>query len=471
MKTIPTLAAGLLLVPALHAADKPNIVIYLADDHGCAQSEPYGDTFIHTPKMQELAREGMLFERAYIASPASGPSRAALLSGMMPAHNGAEANHQMPRPETQTMVRQLQAQGYEVVAIGKIAHDQRHTAMCGFDYSKWIEPRREDIARCVEEYLKNRTSNKPLCLLVGDRRPPVLWTPNSSDDPAPVNLPDYLIDTPESRAHWGRYLTDVTGVDTSIAQVDSLVAAYFGNRDYLFAYSADHGAQWPFGKWNLYDLGIRVPLLVRWPGHTKAGSRTDAMVSWVDIFPTLIELGGGKASGPIDGRSFANVLTGKASQHRTEIYTTHTSDGDMNLYPIRSIRTERFKYIRNLRPDCYHSNHSDILRKNGAGAYWDSWEVAAAKDPAAAAIIDRYYRRPAEELYDIVNDPGEQHNLANDPAYKKMLKELSSKLDAWIKAQGDQLKLPGEPYPLSGPTPHEVHMAKVAVQAANKKKQ
>ena len=71
----------------------------------------------------------------------------------------------------------------------------------------------------------------------------------------------------------------------------------------------------------------------------------------------------------------------------------------------------------------------------------------------------------------IVNDPGEQHNLANDPAYKKVLKELSSKLDAWIKAQGDQLKLPGEPYPLSGPTPHEVHMAKVAVQAANKKKQ
>lgn len=130
----------------------------------------------------------------------------------------------------------------------------------------------------------------------------------------------------------------------------------------------------------------------------------------------------------------------------------------MNLYPMRSVRTERFKYIRNLWPDTYHSNHSDILRKNGAGAYWDSWDEAAKTDASAAAIIKRYYQRPAEELYDLKNDPGETNNLAQDPKYRKELERLSSMLDKWMAEQGDTPKLPDKNYPLSGPTPHELFL-------------
>lgn len=469
MKTIP-ITAGLLLASSLYATEKPNMVVFLADDHGCSQSEPYGDTFIKTPQMQNLANQGMLFERAYIASPASGPSRSALLSGMMPAHNGAVGNHELPREETQTMVKLLQAQGYEVVAFGKIAHNKKHAELCGFDHFEWSnwDSNKRLVAR-VSEYLKNRTSQKPLCLMVGDHRPHVPWGKNSIYNANDVTLPDYLIDTKETREHWGRYLTDITGLDETMADIDSLATDYFGSKNFLFVYSADHGAQWPFGKWNLYDLGIRVPFIARWPGQIKEGVRTDAMISWVDFMPTLIDLAGGKVSGQVDGRSFASVLSGKTKRHRTEIYTTHNSDGDMNLYPIRSVRTERFKYIRNLRPDGYHSNHSDIHRKDGAGKYWDSWDEAAKTDKHAAEIIDRYYRRPAIELYDIQKDPAEQHNLANDPKYKKELTRLSSLLDQWMKDQGDDQKLSGEPYLLTGPTPHQVYETQQATQKGKKK--
>lgn len=437
------------------AQDKPHMLIYLADDHGCMQSGPYGDAFVRTPYMSQVAAEGLTFDNAFVASPASGPSRAALLSGMMSARNGAIANHQLPHTQTQTMVHCLQEQGYEVVALGKIAHGKQHTEMSGFDVWKYDVHRRQ-IVEQVEAYLKQRTSSKPLCLMVGDNRPHVPWIKHAVYNPAEVELPPYLIDTPETRALWVRYLTDVTGLDATMAEVNRLFADYVGGSDYLFVYSADHGAQWPFGKWNLYDLGTRTSLLFRWPGHIPAGVRTNAMVSWVDLMPTLIDCAGGHVSDGIDGRSFARVLRRPTASHRKEIYTTHTGDGIMNVYPIRAIRTARYKYIRNLRPDCYHSNHSDILRKPDAGAYWNSWEEKAKNDSQARQLINRYYVRPAEELYDVINDPLEQHNLATLPAYRTQMGKLARKLDKWMQQQGDKQLIYENPYPVTGPLPSQI---------------
>lgn len=452
----------------LAAEEKPNMVIYIADDHGCMQSEPYGDGFVRTPNMQSLANEGMVFNRAFVASPASGPSRGALLSGMMPARNGADFNHVAPRPETQTMVRQLQEQGYEVIAFGKVAHGEKQAQMCGFDYCATRNVAKEALPGALKAYLDKRTSDKPLCIMIGDNRPHVSWTPDMIYDPQDVNLPDYLIDTRETREHYARYLSDVTGLDKTIGEVDRVAEEYFGNRDYLFLYTADHGAQWPFGKWNLYDKGIRTSMLVRWPGNVPAGTRTDAMVSWVDLMPTLIDIAGGEAKGDLDGSSFADVLEDPSKSHRDAVFTTHTSDGNMNLYPMRSVRTESFKYIRNLWPDCYHSNHSDIHRKDGAGAYWDSWEEAAKKDPAAAEIIKKYYSRAPEELYDLKNDPDEKVNLAADPKYRKVLAKMSKMLDSWMEGQGDSdPRLPKNKYLLSGPTPYVFNQRKMNFESAS----
>jgi hypothetical protein len=138
------------------------------------------------------------------------------------------------------------------------------------------------------------------------------------------------------------------------------------------------------------------------------------------------------------------------------VFTTHSGDGNRNVYPIRAVRTAQFKYIRNLRPDCQHANHSDIDRKDGAGAYWDSWDEAAAREPKAASLIARYYVRPAVEFYDLERDPTEQHNLAEDPKYQDQIASMAAMLDDWIREQGDTLQTFREPYPATGPRPREV---------------
>ncbi len=191
-----------------------------------------------------------------------------------------------------------------------------------------------------------------------------------------------------------------------------------------------------------------MPFIAVWPNHIPPGSTSDAMICWPDLLPTLLELAGGTAPAGLDGRSFASVLEGRTSHHRDLVFTTHSGDGDFNVYPIRSVRTRDWKYIRNLHPEFQH--HSHISRSTGPSgrAYWQSWEAAARNDPAAAAILKRSIERPAEELYDLANDPLELHNLAAEPAQKERLSGLRAELDAWLTAQGDQQTVFGKPLPL-----------------------
>jgi hypothetical protein len=183
-------------------------------------------------------------------------------------------------------------------------------------------------------------------------------------------------------------------------------------------------------------------------------------------------LAGGPSPEDIDGRSFANVLLGKTQKHRNAIYTTHTGDRIMNVYPIRAVRTAQFKYIRNLHPEWQQSNHSDILRKDGAGAYWHSWDEVIKKDPKAAAIVNRYFVRPPIEFYDLAADPTELNNLADSSKHRLQVEEMGTMLDAWMKAQGDmQLTGEGTPYPADGPRPYEVHTKRCNAEQKQRKKE
>lgn len=309
------------------------------------------------------------------------------------------------------------------------------------------------MAENVAKFFEERTSDGPLCLLVGDRRPHVPWTEDNIYKPEDAGLPPYLVDTPETREHRARYYSDITGLDSEFGRVMQLARQNLGE-DIIFVFTSDHGGQWPFGKWNLYDHGIRVPLIVAWTGNIEAGARTDAMVSWIDLLPTLIDLAGGNVPSGIDGRSFSAVLKGESAEHRQAIFTTHSGDGVFNVYPIRSIRTMRYKYILNLLPDHIHTNHSDILRKERAGAYWDSWDQAAETDPMAAATVQRYFQRPSQELYDLESDPLEQTNLAERAESLSLLAELRARLESWMDEQGDKKTVFQAPYPVSGPRPN-----------------
>jgi len=432
----------------------PNIVIFVSDDLGRLETSIHGSKDVRTPTMDRLAAAGMTFENAYVASPSCCPNRFSLLTGLMPARHGAHANHSKVKAGTKFLLPILKARGYHIASFGKVAHGRN--PMPGTDF-KSLPPR--NMSQNVKKYFQGKNIAGPVCLLVGDRRPHVPWTKESIYNPAKVTLPKDFIDTPETRQHWARYLSDITGMDQEMGRIYEFAEERFG-KNFIFLFTSDHGGQWPRGKWNLYDSGTRIPLVVSWPGKIAAGKRSEAMVSWVDILPTLMDLAGCKLPEQIDGKSFAAVLTGQQETHRNKIFTTQTGDGVMNIFPIRSVRIGNFKYIHNLRPDAYHTNHSDRLRKDGAGAYWHSWDQAAKDDPKAADIVKRYYTRPEEELFDITKDPLELNNLADKPEHNKTLRQLKAELANWTKSQGDTLQAHRQPHLTSQPLPSAEELLK-----------
>jgi arylsulfatase A-like enzyme len=327
-----------------------------------------------------------------------------------------------------------------------VAHGERDVARHGFD----VVDRRHDAAR-VEAFLKERSKSRPLCLFVGTHEPHVPWPGIDGYDPAAVRLPPTFVDTRQTREFRARYYTDVTKADTLLGEVVELARRHLDPENTLILYTSDHGAQWPLGKWNLYDAGIRVPLIAAWPGVVKPGAKSDALVQWTDLLPTLIDAAGGEPASDIDGRSFLKVLRGETAEHRDAIFTTHSGDGRMNVYPIRSIRTRDWKLILNLHPEFAHTTHIDKALARDGGGYWLSWYEQAQTDPAAAAIVKRYHQRPAIELYDLRGDPFEQHNLADEGSHAARVKEMQARLEAWMREQGDRRTVFNEPRLLSDP--------------------
>lgn len=458
MKRTTFLTILLTLLSICHesiAQDLPNIIIYLADDQSQADCSVYGAKVLRTPTAEKLAAEGMTFNNAFVASPACAPSRGALLTGLMPARNGAECNHTYPTPGTLLLTENLQKSGYKILAFGKVAHGMMGKQMGEdgrFDYQSG---EKVNLHKNVTEYLAENDPEGPVCLMVGDRRPHVPWTTDNIYDLDELNIPSFFIDTKSTRQHWAQYYSDITGLDHEMGRIYNLAQEKFGD-NFIFIYTADHGAQWPFHKWNLYDAGIRVPMMVVWPGHIKPKSKTNAMVSWIDILPTLLDITDSEIPADIDGLSFKNVLKGSESSHRDLIFTTTTGDKTKNVYPIRSVRDTRFKYILNLRPKTYHSNHSDILRRPNSDGYWHSWDSAALIDPAAAAIVQKYYIRPAEEFFDLQLDPHEQNNLIQSEEHQEQIEKMRLFLDKWMIAQGDHKDIYTMPYPIAGPKPYEI---------------
>jgi uncharacterized sulfatase len=415
---------------------RPPIVVFLADDLGWAECSPYGGRDIPTPNLARLAADGMTFTHAFVASPSCAPSRAALLTGLDPMRNGAMLNHSRPRAGLKTWPDAFHDLGYEVVSFGKTAHYAQVTGY-GFDHASHYGYHQDACVEAAVAWLARRKSDRPLCLLVGTNWPHVPWPEAAAGGAAVRTLPPNLVDTPATRLARARYAAAVARADRDLGMVYGAAREHLG-ADTLFVFSSDHGAQFPFGKWNGYDVGIRTPLIVAWPGRVAPGSTCDALVGWVDLLPTCLEAAGGSPPERISGRSFLGVLRGERPAHRDAVFVTHSGDGDMNRYPLRAVRTRRWKYIRNLDPVAEHHTHIDRGQAGSDGReYWDSWVEAARTDPVAAAAVRRYHHRPPEELYDLEADPWELSNLASDPARAATLARLRADLDAWMAAQGD----------------------------------
>lgn len=436
------LARYLLAISALwlvqghvRAAEGPvNIVVFLSDDHTLVDSSLYGSEDLETPNMERIASAGVTFDNAFVASPSCAPSRAALLTGLMPARNGAEQNHSRPRKKLKKLPAYLQELGYEVVAFGKVGH-YAQTPEYGFDLAKFYKYHEDQCVAEALKWLEKRESDKPLCLFVGTNWPHVPWPEPEEIDPAAIRIPGHHVETPQTRAARARYYQAVKTMDRELGQVYDAAYEKFG-RNTLFLHTSDHGAQWPFAKWNLYDEGIRTPMIAVWPDQIEPGSRTDAMVSWVDILPTLVETAGGSAGYGLDGSSLLPVMRGETDTHRQRIFATHSGDGKMNDFASRAVRDRQFKYIRNLEHDHVFTSH--VTQQPARSKYWPTWVEKAKTDEHAAQVVQRYQHRPPEELYDHQADPKELNNLVDNPQYAGELKRLRSELDQWMAEQRDR---------------------------------
>jgi N-sulfoglucosamine sulfohydrolase len=432
-----------LVAAAPLAAAAPNIVVFLSDDHTLRDCSVYGSPDIATPNMDRLAAEGMVFERAYVASPSCAPSRAALLTGLYPARNGAEANHSRPGQDLKKLPAYFQELGYQVVSFGKVGH-YKQTPEYGFDIARHFGYHEDVAIPNAVEWLRQRKSTKPLCLFVGTNWPHVPWPEIAEGaDLESLVVPPTHVDNPTTRAWRSRYVAAIKAMDDELGLVYDTARELLGD-DTFFLHTSDHGAQWPFAKWNLYLDGIHTPLIVSWPGRVQPGTRTEAMVSWIDILPTLVEVAGGQTPEQIDGRSFLPVLRGEVDRHRDAIFTTHSGDGNKNVYPTRSVVTaDGWHYIQNLHPEFLFTSH--VTSHPADSGYWQSWLESSKTDPAARLRVEAYQRRPAEELYEVNHDPWELTNVASKPEQRERLAALRAHLEAWMSDTGDTRTVFGEP--------------------------
>lgn len=428
-------APGLLRAADKTTSSRPNIVIVIADDMAWHDCGPYGSKTVRTPNIDRLAKQGLTFRQAFTATAMCSPTRQQLYTGLFPVRNGAYPNHSRVKPGTKSLVHHLGALGYRVALSGK----------------KHIGPRKSFPFEPGTEQFVTRDARQPFCLVVASNHPHAPWNAGPRDyDPAKLKLPPYLADNAETRASLAAYYSEVTAFDGVVGKWMSVIDKAGLAGDTIFIVTSEQGPQFPGGKWTCYDLGLRTAFIVRWPGKVKPGTSTDAMIQYVDVVPTLVEIAGGnpqkidtgRGGAPgggngFDGTSFRNVLIGKKQTHNEFVFGVHTTKGIISgkPYPIRSIRGTRYKYIRNLTPDATFQN---IVTENDRQGFWKAWRRDAKDNPHVAALVKRYQHRPAEEFYDVVADPLEMHNLAGDPKYRATMDRMKAKLDAWMKQQGDE---------------------------------
>jgi uncharacterized sulfatase len=418
-------------------AQRPNVVVVIADDLSREDLSCYGGTNIETPHVDKLAGEGVRFNMAFTATAMCAPARMQLYTGLYPVRSGAYPNHSRVREGTKSVVHYLGDLGYRVGLIGKTHIAPREA----FPFQR-VDGKMEpdgDWAR-VESFM-TQNSQQPFCLFVCSQQPHTPWDKGdaSAIDPTRLELQPQIVDTPETREALCRYYAEAKYFDEQVGAVNRLVDET-GNRDNtILMVLTEQGAIMPGAKWTCYEQGLRVGMMVRWPGTVEPGTYSEAMVNYVDVVPTLIEAAGGRSVAGLDGRSFMKVLKGETAEHNKYAYGVQTSKGAIGSpetgYGIRSIRTRDFKYIMNLNPDMHYSNWVTV---NDGENFWQSWLDKADTDPHAKALVERYIRRPAEEFYDLRNDHYEMKNLADDPKCAAKKAELRAKLLEWMESQGDE---------------------------------
>ena len=421
-----------LAVTSSAADTPPNLLFVIADDCTFRDIGCYGGQ-AHTPNIDGLATEGMRMTRCFQCAPMCSPTRHNIYTGQYPVKTGAYPNHTQTFDSIRNITHYLKPLGYRIGLSGKTHIGPKN--LFTFEYSN---DRNNPDMKAIDAMMGEcGESSTPFCIFACSNEPHSPWNKGDASryPPADVELPPYLADTPEVRDAFSRYLAEITYYDDQVGQLLSLLKKHNREQDTLVVVVSEQGNSFPFAKWTCYDSGLQSAMLVRWPGKVMPGTTTDAMLEYVDVTPTFVEVAGGKQDPSLDGKSFVDVLTGKAIQHKKHVFGLMTTKGIINgnaSYPIRSIRSRTHKLILNLESDQLFTNACTKSKE-----YKSIVAAADAGDERAKWVINHYQQRPPIEFYDVVNDPLEMHNLADHPEHHSTVQELEKELMAWMKSQGD----------------------------------
>lgn len=457
----------------------PNLVLIIADDMAWDDSSPYGHDMIMTPNLERLASEGMRFDNAFLTISSCSPSRASIITGRYPHQTNAEELHWPVPADQTTFVELLKEKGYWTAAAGKWHlgdeirdrfDEIREVDTSGFQlpsgeaakegkFKETLEG--EAQSGCVDwvPLLRDRPAGQPFFLWLAALDPHRPYHPNIIDDPSrpeEIRVPPYHPDTPAVRADYQLYYDEITRLDSYVGRVLDELDAQGMSENTFVLFISDNGRPFPRDKTTLYDSGIKTPWIVKWPAKVKPGTVCDRLVSSVDIAKTFLKLGGIKFPGQtFEGVDFSPLLTDPEKPIRDYVY----SEKNWHDYEdhVRSVRNERYKYIRNYYNDLPQTPSADGLR---SPTYVELLRLREKGELTDAQMSCFIAPRPEEELYDTRLDPFELDNLVADERYSPLLRAMRAALIDWEKRTKDsapELRTADEFDRVSGlPTPARV---------------
>ena len=451
------LSLSLLLPPALatdreaEAPAKPSVLLIVSEDNG-PELGCYGDPFARTPNLDRLAEQGVRFANAFVPYSVCSPSRASLFTGLVPHRNGqiGLATHRFAMyREWPNLVSLLHEAGYRTGIMGKIHVNPESSFPCDFRFNEREATtfNGRNVRRVAEAAAGffEATGEAPFFLMVNypDAHFPLLRQdsglpakPIGADEVRP--LPWVGADSPRLREFTADYYNCLSRLDTGVGLLLDELEKAGRTENTLVIYLGDHGAQFSRGKTSVYDAGLRIPLILRWPDRRYAGVVREELVDTTDILPTVLaELGLG-APPELDGRPLQALFTGADVPWREYVFAMTTGSAPVLYYPQFSVRDVRYRLIlspvrgrENACATCYLTQHNVHFAAGTTEA-----EIAAASETVRVAYA-RYRNPPAVELYDLEKDPYEWHDLAEDPAHAEVRVRLERALGDWRAKTGD----------------------------------
>ena len=425
------LAGGTSTLGALQRPpDRPNIVVYVADDLGWRDTGVYGNAAVRTPSIDRIARSGLLVRYAFVTSPQCSPSRISILSGRYPHTTRTEDLHTPTPAGVRILPSYLQSAGYFTGMMAKT-----HLGPNAERQFQWYSP--ETVA-ALPAFLDS-AGTRPFFLWVAFHEPHRPYDTTAAPKHAPERsvVTPYLVDTRATRTDIARYYDAIATMDGKIGEMTAELERRGLAGKTLVVFLSDNGAPFPREKGTLYDGGTREPLLFSWPGVIRPGTVYDrAPVSLVDLMPTLLEAAGLTPDSLVQGRSFRSLLTAPESFTPQEYVFTERNWHDCDEHQ-RAVRDGRWKLIRT---DAYTDLPLCTAADIGMSPSFQSLRQRASAAPARLTAAQRRLfevPRARLELYDLERDPWEVHNLAGDPAQAARVRKMAEVLQAWMESTDD----------------------------------